>query len=170
MDDKELTKTRLKLYFAPLLPIDKKLIKPLDLSRLNVNKIQAYVYNKDVYRELFCQILLDIGKQINDRPSYKVCNLSELIDHHFEAEKSSKAPYTQPSVLFIIYTISGLENSYTGPIINKVLEERKALGKRTFIFYRGNSRNFINLRISSVEEIVDFNTQGPNTDRRETIL
>lgn len=161
-EDKELAQIRLKMYFAPLLPINKKLIEPLDLNRININLTQAYSYNRDIHKELFCQILLNIGKAINDRPSYKLYNASELIDHHFEKEKSAKAPYLQPDVLLLVYTMNGLETSFTGPIISKVIEERKLLGKRTFIFYKGSSRNLINLKIAAIDEIVDFNVQGAN--------
>lgn len=161
--DKELKQKRLKIYFSNLLPIDTKLLKPLDLSKINTNIVQCYIYSVDIHKELFCQILLDIGKKIDDRPSYKVMTVSELCDHHFDNEKPSRAPYLQPQVLFILYTINGLENSYTGPILDKVVEDRRALNKKTFIFYKGQRQGLSNIRINSVDEVVDFNARKLNT-------
>lgn len=155
--DEDLKQKRLKMYFSGLLPINKKLLKPLDLSKINIDIVQCYVYSIDIHKELFCQILLDIGQKINDRPSYKVMTISELMDHHFDQEKPSRNPYMQSQVLFILYTISGLENSYTGPIIDKVVEDRRASGKRTFIFYKGMRTGLNSIRMTSVDEVVDFN-------------
>ena len=51
--NEDLASKRLKLYFAPLLPIDKKKLNKLHLSKVNVTRVQAYSYNIDIYKELF---------------------------------------------------------------------------------------------------------------------
>lgn len=160
--NKELMSKRLMVYFAPLLPIDKSIVKKLDLEQINVNKVQAYTCNQDVHREVFSQILLDLGKQTESKPSYKVISATELIDNHFDQDNRNNLLYIKPQVLFITYTVQGLENSYTRPVLEKVIEERKIDGKRTFIFFKGNVQSLMSLKIKAIDDIVDFNYSKPN--------
>lgn len=167
--NEDLASKRLKLYFAPLLPIDKKKLNKLHLSKVNVTRVQAYSYNIDIYKELFSYILLELGKVLDERPSYKLITVSELMDDHFDSENRNNNKYIKPKVLFIVYSVQGLENSYTKPIIEKVIEERKIEGKKTFLFYKGNVNDLLRLKISSIDDIIDFNTENPN-DRKDVIF
>lgn len=167
--NEDLTAKRLKLYFAPLLPIDKRKIERLELHRINVNKIQAFVYGMDIYKELFSYILLEYGKIYGERPSYKLITVSELTDDHFDNENRNNKKYIKPKILFIVYGALGLENSYTKPIIEKVIEERKLEGKKTFLFYRGHINDLLKLKINIIEDTIDFNSENPN-NRKDVVF
>ena len=106
---------------------------------------------------------------MDERPSYKLITVSELMDDHFDSENRNNNKYIKPKVLFIVYSVQGLENSYTKPIIEKVIEERKIEGKKTFLFYKGNVNDLLRLKISSIDDIIDFNTENPN-DRKDVIF
>lgn len=167
--NEDLASKRLKLYFAPLLPINKKKLDKLDLKKINVNNVQAFVYHIDIYKELFSYILLELGKVLNDRPSYKLITVSELTDDHFDSESRNNNKYIKPKVLFIVYSVQGLENSYTKPIIEKVIEERKLEGKKTFLFYKGYANDLLRLKIDSIDDIIDFNSENPN-NRKDVVF
>ena len=150
--EQELKIKRLKIYLAPLLPINPSLIDNMNKELINVNRSQAFVGLDDVHREVFSYILLKKGKQIGKKPTYKIVTLDDLVCQHFANE--ALAPICLPDVLFILHTSGYTNNPIYGPVFNKVTEERGAVGKPTYFFFKGTQMKLGTLNIVDTCEVV----------------
>lgn len=168
--EEELKITRLKLYLGQLLPIDPSKIEGLDLSQINLNRNQMYLYDKeDIHKELFTHILLAKSKLINKRPTFGLVTLNNLIDEHFDNENpTNTSKYVKKDILFIIYTTVNLTNKIWGPILDKIIEERKAFGKNTFIYCKGSMIKAKELKSQSVDDYIDLNRGDTRANKRRS--
>lgn len=169
-DEEELKLIRLKLYFGPLLPIDNNLIKDFNLTQINPKRIQAYIYESDVHRELFTYILLAIGKKIDRKPSFSLVTMNELIEHHFNKDHPTSAKYTEKDVLFVTYTTIALENKIYSAVLDKIIEERRAYGLKTFLFYKGTKRQYDAFNPAAIEDVIDFNKDSRTVKRKSEVI
>ena len=166
--EEELKVTRLKLYLGQLLPIDPKKLEGLDLSMMNLNRNQMYLYDKeDIHKEIFTHILLTAGKIMNKRPTFGLVTLNNLIDEHFNTENPvNTSKYVKKDMLFIIYTTVNLTNKIWGPILDKIIEERKAFGKSTFVYCKGNLTKAKELKSQSIDDYIDLNNGNNKTNKK----
>lgn len=167
--EEDIKNTRLKLYMGSLFPIDPNVFKYIDANKIDSTRNQVYIYKEDIHREIFCQILLEIGRNKGRKPVFSNVTLNELIEHHFDPQHPSTNKYIRPDVLFVSCITAPLENKIYGPVLDKVVEERRASGKPTFVFYKGDIVRWRNLKITSLNDVVDFNGTR-NSNRKEEIL
>ena len=154
MSEEELKTKRLKIYLAPLLPINPPLIEKLDKSLIDINNSQLFIYSEDIYRELFSYILLNKGKEIDKKPTYKLVTIDDLVSQHFSNEVLK--PLCFPDLLFIVYSSGYTGNPIYGPVFNKVVEERKMLNKQTYMFFKGSFDKAKLLGITENVNVVNY--------------
>lgn len=163
--DEELKTKRLKIYLAPLLPINPPLIAKLDMGLVNINKSQVFIYSDDIYRELFSYILLEKGKEIGRKPTYRIVTLVDLVNKHFANEDLK--PLCFPDFLFITHTSGYTGNSIYGPVFSKVVEERNLVNRPTYLFFRGNFIKAKALGVTEGREIVNFGSESARPVTRD---
>ena len=170
MDDNYMKNKRLKLYMGSLFPINPSLVKNLDLTKLNTHKDQGFIYKEDIHRELFCNLLLMIGREKQRKPSFEKVTFNSLVEHHFNPDHPSSDRYVIPEVLFIAHLTSTLDNKIYGPILDKIVEERRAHGRRTYFFYKGDAIKYRDFKTTSMDEVIDFNLPNRNNRTRSEVL
>lgn len=154
--ERELKTKRLKIYLAPLLPIDPSLIKDLDKNLIDINQSQVFIDDKDIHREIFSYILLQKGKEIGKKPTYRVVTLDDLVAQHFTND--TLKPLCFSDILFIVHNTSYTGNPIFGTVSQKIIEERKMLNKLTYIFFRGSISKAKALGITENQNIVDYSS------------
>ena len=169
MEEDKIKTIRLKLYLGSLLPINLDLIKGLDLSKINPNKNQVFVYKKDIHREIFSEILLLVGQKTGRKPSFNKITLDEMVAKYFDHENPDTSKYLEKDILFVICYSTGLQNKIYGPILDRFVEERNSIGKRTFVFYKGDISKFNALKSNTLDEIIDLNIPRVDKKRNEVL-
>lgn len=171
LKDQETQIKWLKLYMGSLFPIDSNILSRLNLKKMDVTKNQVFVCKDDVHKEVFSSVLLTIGQKIGRKPSWLKVTLNELVDYSFSPERKAFPKYMEKDILFITHAIPTRENKIYGPMLDQVIEERKAFGKKTYVFYKGIASQYKGLKASAIndEDIVDLNSRSERTSRDEVI-
>lgn len=170
MEEDNVKMIRFKLYMDKVFPIDLDKIKDIDLSPIDLTKNQVFIYKEDIHREVFSQLLLNACHAKKKKVRYDKVTLNNLIEHHFDPTHPTSERFMIPTILLIVYSTPTLENKIYGPILDKIIEDRRALGKRTYLFYKGVVSKFNTLKCTTLDEIVDLNINNRTHRRREDII
>lgn len=154
-EEKELKVKRIKIYLAPLLPIDPKKIDNIDKSQIDINKSQVFLYSEDIYRELAAYILHTKSQQMGRKPTYKLVSLTEVTESHF-VNHTTDPMLLYPDILLIVHSTGHLNNPMYGTIFNKIIEERNILNKLTYLFFKGNIQAANTLKITDDKSVVNY--------------
>ena len=159
-EEKQLKTKRLKIYLAPLLRINPSLIRNLDREVIDIQNSQVFIYKKDVFREIFSYILLEKGKVLKRKPTFRLVTLDDLVSQHFT--NNFLTPLCFPDILFIVHGTGYTGNPIYYSVFSKVLEERKLNNKPTYLYFKGTGDKAAQFGINKdLHNFVNYNVDDP---------
>lgn len=151
MDNRDL---QIGIYLHPLITgANRNVYSALNyLDSMDLTDDTVFIGSNNYSKEVFIHVLLNLKQYL----SYRVLPLSRLntINNRSDEEFASLTALTDVKVLFLVS--GGVDQvPYIGNIIDVVVDSRRLLGLRTYIFHMGDKKEFVDYKSTYMKKFLE---------------